>query len=117
MKINMKIEILFPEVCNLYGDISNMKYLKKCIPNEEYIETSIEEEPAFMKQDVNFIYLGAMTERMQEKVIQKLLPCTEKIKELIDKNVVFLFTGNAIEVLGKYIENEDGSQIEALRDI
>lgn len=25
----MKIEILFPEFCNLYGDISNIKYLKK----------------------------------------------------------------------------------------
>lgn len=117
MKINMKIEILFPEFCNLYGDISNMKYLKKCLPDEEYIETSIDDEPAFVTQDVNFIYLGAMTERMQEKVIQKLLPYTEKIKELIEKNVVFLFTGNAVEVLGKYIENEDGSKIEGLRNI
>jgi len=28
--------------------------------------------------------------------------------------VLFLVTGNAIEVFGKYIENEDGSKIEAL---
>ena len=27
----MKIEILFPEFCNLFGDISNMKYLKKVL--------------------------------------------------------------------------------------
>ena len=113
----MKIEILFPECCNLYGDISNMKYLKKCIPNEEYIETSLDSEPAFVSEDVKFIYLGAMTEKTQEKVIGKLLPYTERIKELIEKNVVFLFTGNAIEVLGKYIENEDGSKIEGLRNI
>lgn len=112
----MKIEILFPEFCNLFGDISNMKYLKKCIPNEEYIETSIEEEPAFVSQDVNFIYLGPMTERTQEKVIKKLQPYTERIKELIEKNVVFLFTGNALEILGKYIENEDGTKIEGLRN-
>ena len=52
----MKIEILFPEFCNLFGDISNMKYLKKCLPNEEYIETSIEDEPAFLNQDIKFIY-------------------------------------------------------------
>ena len=58
-----------------------------------------------------------MTERMQERVIQKLLPYQERIKELIEKNVVFLFTGNAIEVLGKYIENEDGSRIEGLRNL
>lgn len=112
----MKIEILFPEFCNLFGDISNMKYLKKCLPDEEFIETSIEEEPAFVSQDVNFIYLGPMTERTQEKVINKLQPYTEKIKELIEKNVVFLFTGNALEILGKYIENEDGTKIKGLRD-
>lgn len=31
----MKIEILFPEFCNLYGDISNIKYLKKCLSNQK----------------------------------------------------------------------------------
>ena len=63
---------------------------------------------------MNFIYLGPMTENTQEKVIAKLLPYKERIIELIDKNVVFLFTGNAVEVLGKYIENEDGSKIDGL---
>lgn len=110
----MKIEILFPEFCNLFGDISNMTYLKKCLPNEEYIETAIDEEPAFVTTDVDFIYLGAMTENMQEKVIKKLLPYKARIEELIEKNVVFLFTGNALEVMGKYIENEDGSKIEGI---
>ena len=55
-----------------------------------------------------------MTDNTQEKVIAKLLPYKERIIELIDKNVVFLFTGNAVEVLGKYIENEDGSKIDGL---
>ena len=110
----MKIEILFPEFCNLFGDMYNMKYLKMCIPDAEFIETALEEEPAFVKEDVNFIYLGPMTENTQEKVIAKLLPYKERIIELIDKNVVFLFTGNAIEVLGKYIENEGGSKIDGL---
>ena len=76
--------------------------------------TALEEEPAFVKEDVNLIYLGPMTENTQEKVIAKLLPYKERILELIEKNVVFLFTGNAIEVLGKYIENEDGTRINGL---
>ena len=38
----------------------------------------------------------------------------EEIQELIEKNVIFLVTGNAVELFGKYIENEDGSKIEAL---
>lgn len=114
MEENLKIEMLFPEFCNLYGDISNMKYLKKCLPNAKFIETSFDEEPCFVKEKVNFIYLGPMTENMQEKVIKKLKPYKTRIEELIEQNVIFLITGNAIEIFGNYIENEDGSKIEAL---
>lgn len=110
----MKIEILFPEFCNLYGDMFNMKYLKMCLQEEEFIETALGETPKFVNDEVNLIYLGPMTEKTQEKVINVLKPYREKIKQLIEKNVVFLFTGNALEILGKYIENEDGSKIEGL---
>ena len=79
MEENLKIEILFPEFCNLYGDISNMKYLKKCLPNATFIETAFDEEQTFTKEKVNFIYLGPMTENMQEKVIKKLKPYKERI--------------------------------------
>jgi len=113
----MKIEILFPEFCNLFGDIYNMKYLKMCLPEAEYIETALDEEPAFKNEDVNLIYMGPMTEKTQEKVIEKLKPYKKRIEELIKKGVVFLFTGNSLEVLGKYIENEDSSKIEGLRNI
>ena len=114
MEEDLKIEVLFPEFCNLYGDISNIKYLKKCLPNAKFYETAFDEELIFIKEKVNFIYLGPMTEKMQEKVINKLKPYKERIQELIDENVVFLVTGNAIEIFGKYIENEDGTKIDAL---
>ncbi len=103
----MKIEILFPEFCNLFGDIGNIKYLKECLPDEEFIETSFLSEPAFVSEEVSFIYMGAMTERIQEKVIEKFMPYKQRIEDLIEKGTVFLFTGNAIEVLGSYIEDED----------
>ncbi len=112
--MNKTIEILFPEFCNLYGDISNMKYLQKCIPEANFIETNFGEDPAFVKNDVDLIYMGPMTEKMQEKVIEKLKPYKQRIEELIEKNTVFLITGNAIEIFGKYIENEEGSKIQAL---
>lgn len=114
MEENIKIEILFPEFCNLYGDISNMKYLKKCLPNAKYYETSFDQEPKFVNEQINFIYLGPMTESMQEKVIEKLKQYKQKIEELIENNTIFLVTGNAVEIFGKYIENEDESKIEGL---
>lgn len=105
----MKIEVLFPEYCNLFGDYGNMMYLKACLPEAEFIETSMKDEPYFAENDdINLIYMGPMTERAQEKVIKKLLPYKERIEELIQDNVCFLFTGNAMEVLFRTIV--DGEQ-------
>lgn len=114
MEENKVIEILFPEFCNLYGDLSNMKYFKRCIPKANFIETSFNDVPYFVNNNVDFIYLGPMTERMQEKVVKKLKEYKDRIEELIDKNVVFLATGNSLEIFGKYIENEDESKIDGL---
>lgn len=110
----MKIEVLFPEVCNLYGDTSNIKYLKKCMPEAEIIEKHVDSNIIFEDEDINMIYMGPMPENTQEIVIKKLMPYKEKIEKMINNNVVFLVTGNALEIFGKYIENEDGRKIEAL---
>lgn len=111
----IKIEFLYPEACNLYGDTFNIKYLEKCLgENAKIIKTALTDKPAFVTEDVNMIYIGPMTEKIQEIVINKLKPYKEKIEELIEKNVLFLATGNSLEVFGKYIENEDGTKIEAL---
>ncbi|NLP27148.1 MAG: hypothetical protein GX365_07365 [Clostridiales bacterium] len=109
----MKIEILFPEFCNLFGDIGNIKYLKECLPNEQFIETSFQSEPAFVSENIDFIYMGAMTERIQEKVISKLMRHKLRIIDLIEGGTVFLFTGNAIEIVGSYIE-DSGRRIECI---
>lgn len=110
----MKIEILFPEFCNIYGDYGNILYLKKCLPEAEFIETSLNEEPEFIKGDVDLVYMGSMTEKVQEKIIKKLMPYKETIKNQIDEEKAFLLTGNSFEIFGRYIENEDKTQIEGL---
>ena len=111
----MKIEILYPEFCNLNGDMGNIKYLQKCLPEAEIIETSINIKPKFIEQgDISLVYMGTLSERSQEIIITKLKPYKEQIKQKIEQAQLFLFTGNSVEILGKYIENEDGSKIEAL---
>ena len=110
----MKIEVLFSEDCCLYGELGNIMYLKKCLPEAEFIYTELRDEPKFVSEEINLIYMGATTERTQEKIIKKLQPHKEKIQQLIEDGTAFLFTGNAFEVFGEYIENPDGSKIDGL---
>lgn len=110
----MTIEVLFPEICSLFGDLSNMKYLLKCVPEAKRIDTGLKTEPSFLSEPVDMIYMGGMTERSQELVIAALMPYKQQLAERIDQGTIFLITGNALEVFGQYIEQEDGSRIEGL---
>lgn len=110
----MKIEILYPALASLYGDAVGLRYLKQCLPDAEWIETQLYEQPAFTKEKVDLVYMGPMTESAQELVINELRPYTDKINAYIESGALFITTGNAMEVFGKYIENEDGTKIEAL---
>lgn len=110
----MKVEVLFPEYCNLFADSSNIKYLSLCIPDAEFIYTKYTDEPVFSREEVNLVYMGAMTEKTQLRVIEKLKPYKARLEELIAANVPFLVTGNAVEIFCNYIEHEDGSRSEAL---
>ena len=40
----MKIEVLFPEFCNLFGDAYNMVYLEKTLPEAEFIRTKFRKD-------------------------------------------------------------------------
>jgi len=110
----MQVEILFPEISNLFGDSGNVKYLHLALKDANFYETSYLNEPKFNQKEIDFLYLGPMSENNQEKIIKKLMPYRERLKKLIDQGTVMLFAGNAMEILGEYIENEDGTKIEAL---
>ena len=110
----LRVEVLYPEVCNLFGNTYNIKYLEQSVKDIEIINTSLNDEPTFVKENVDLVYMAPMTEKTQELVIEKLKPYTEIIKKQIQENKVFLMIGNALEVFGKYIENEDRSKIEGL---
>ena len=111
----MVIEILFPEVCGLFGDSQNPTYLRATLPNAQFIETALTETPYFADCIPDIIYIGAMSESTQRRVIEKLLPYKTRLEELIAKDVVILATGNAGEIFSKKIDYvTEGIQVNAL---
>lgn len=110
----MKIEVLYPEICCLFGDKANMRYFEMCLPDAEFIKTPVSEMPHFLTEDVDMVYFGSCSESNQERILSRLKGHEHKIKELIDKGVVFLMTGNTFEIMGEYIKKPDGEKIEGL---
>ena len=110
----MTIEILFPEVANLYGDLMNIDYLCRACPGTEIIRTSLSAEPAFVNRRVDLIYMGSVTEQGQRLAVEALTPYREKIADLIREGQIFLITGNALEIFGRKIGADDGTSLDCL---
>lgn len=102
----MRVEVLYPEICNLYGELGNITYLERSIDNLEVIHTSIKDKPVFIDEHVDLVYMGTMTERAQLLVVDALKPYTDKIRARIDEGINFIITGNALEVFGGDILEE-----------
>ena len=100
----MVIEILFLEVCGLYGDAQNAAYLEKTLPDATFIYTRLTEEPYFAQNKPDMILIGSMSENTQRRVIEKLMPWKNRIMELVDAGTVILATGNAGEIFCREIQ-------------
>lgn len=112
----MIIEILFDEICNLYGDPQNAEYLKHTLPDATFIRTSLDSKPYFAENRPDMILIGSMSDSMQESVISKLNIYKDRLIGLINDNVIFLATGNACEIFCNSIENVTlDTKIEGLR--
>lgn len=101
----LKLEVLFPELCHLYGDLANIRYIESSVPGLRAACTGNLETPLFSSQRVDMIYIGSMPENRQELAISRLEPHRERLLELIEDGVVLLATGNALELFGTYIED------------
>lgn len=111
----MIIEMLYPELSNLYGDAANIKYIKDSCTNVEIVETYLGDRPLFLDDGkVDLVYRGTMTERGQQLFIENLSAYIDELKGAIERGQHFLVTGNAVEVFGKYIIDKTGEKIDCL---
>ncbi len=111
--MSLTIEMLFPEIANLHGDNANITYLSQCRPDARVVRTSLTDTPAFATEKVDLVYLGPLTEQGQLRAIDRLRPHRERIEALIEGGTTFLFTHNALEVLGTRIRNDEMGYDEA----
>ena len=107
---------LYYDLMNLYGENGNIMALVNAIESQdmysEVINLSINDKIDFKKYDI--YYIGCGSEENQSLVIEDIIKYKDKIKEAIEKGKHFIFTGNSYELLGKYIEKNNGDKIDTL---
>ena len=75
----MKIEILYPQLCCLYGDKGNTLFLQKCLPQAEFVFTQLNDKPRFLTEDVDLCCMYSMSEQSQELVLSRMGQWKEEI--------------------------------------
>ena len=65
----MIIEILFSEVCGLYGDFQNPKYLEATLPDAQFIYTELTQTPYFVNHDVDMLRMGPYPYPLKRRIL------------------------------------------------
>ena len=106
----IRILHLYPQLMNLYGDYGNIVVLRRHL-EELGLEVQVdrkEPDDIFDPADYDFIYMGSGTENSQKVALRKLRRQADTLKFCLENDKVILFTGNAMELMGKQIDEEEG---------
>lgn len=112
----MKLLHLYYDLMNLYGEYANITVLARHL-EDQGLEVTVDRKTqgdCFDCAGYDFIYLGAGMESSQKIALEDLLPHREELAAAIEKGAVLLFTGNALELLGKSIADCAGKEYQAL---
>ena len=109
----MKILHLYYDLMNLYGEYGNVVVLNKHLLDQGVkcfvYKKSIGDDIDFKQYD--FIYIGSGTEKNEMLALADLKKRINSFKQAIDNGSIVFLTGNAMELLGKKVNNEDGLDI------
>lgn len=110
----MVIEVLYVDATMLFGDRGNVMYLQRALPDATFVFTQYPQKPYFAKEAVDMVIMGSMSESWQTRIIEILLPYQRRIIDLIADDVIFLITGNALDLFGKTITDQNNIITPAL---
>lgn len=104
----MKILHLYADLMNMYGEYGNVVVLQKHLQDQgfkvEIVNKSIGSRFDFM--DYDFIYCGSGLESNEKVALEDLMKRKKNFLEAVKNNKMILFTGNAMELLGKKIDDK-----------
>ena len=110
----MTFEIMYPGFI-LYGDRGNYEYLQKAFPEADFVFTEITDRPHFIDHQVDFIYMGPMSEANLAQVTDHLAPHRDRLQELIEGGTWFLIINSALEIFGQFIELPTKERLKTLK--
>ncbi len=114
--MKIKILYLYPDLMNLYGSSGNIRCLERHIEaaggEVEVARATVGDEIDF--SDIDFVYMGAGTEKSRLRALSDLLTHREKLENYLNDGGLALFCGNSFEILGKKIKTLAGENIECL---
>ena len=110
--MELNILHLYPDCMSLYGEYANVAVLKRHL---EALGVTVNVKKNPLDQSANFsvadvIFMGCGTERTQKAAMMTLKDRGEDLKEAVDRGAVVLFTGNAMDILGKSVTDVRGQE-------
>lgn len=112
----INIAHLYYDLMNLNGEAGNIMALKSHFENQGLkVNISLlttNDKIDFNKYDI--YYMGSGSKENKLIVINDILKYKKDIELAIKNNNYFIITGNALDLFGKYIEEENGHKIKCL---
>ena len=105
----MRILHLYHDLMNLYGEYGNIVVLKKHL-EDQGIKVTVDKKTIGDKinfSNYDFVYCGSGSERNQDVALDDLLKRKKSFIKAIENDVLMLFTGNAMELLGNAIDDKE----------
>lgn len=109
--MTIRILDIYPELMNLYGERGNMLMLRKRLEETGaeviYEAKSTEDEIDFSVYDM--AYMGCGTESASLKALECLGKYKKQISEFAESNKILVLTGNAFEIFGESVTDDNGT--------
>ena len=108
--MELNILHLYPDSMSLYGEYANLSVLRRHLEalavTVRLEKVTAEDVPDFTGADL--IYMGAGTEGAQKAVLLGLTHYAAALRRALDRGCLLLFTGNAMETLGRSVTDAQG---------